>query len=224
MVGAAEAGVPVLVAYPWRYWPPLLYVKQLLDEGRIGRVLSARTVYGCHFEHHMPHHAERPDSYLRSLGRGGGCLLEMSHAIDYLRWLCGTITEVSGVVEMRELNMAADDCADMLVQFMSGAMGAVSLSLFLPAVTGWLDILGERGRITWDREHGVLLNTFGAEHLSHRASPPELNEMYLAEARHFLAVVEGKETPRCDAWDGYQTMRVISAARKASEEKRWVDV
>lgn len=212
----------VLVAYPWRHWPPLQYVKRLLDEGRIGRVLSAHTEYGYHLERHGPH-ANRPDSYMRSLARGGGCLLDTSHAIDYMRWLLGEITEVSGVVETRALKMDADDCANLTVRFASGAVGGLHLSLFLPDVTSRLEIMGERGRILWDRAEGAVMDARG-EWLSHRSSPNDINEMYLAEAAHFLACVRGEATPVCDGWDGLQTLRVVDAARRASAEKRWVTV
>lgn len=218
--GAHEAGVPVLVAYPWRYWPPLRYVKALLDEQRIGTVLSARTEYGCHLERHMPNHA-RPDSYMRSLSRGGGCLLDTSHALDYVRWLLGDILQVAGVVERRALAIDADDSADLLLRMRSGAVVTPHLSLCLPTVTGRLEIVGAEGSIAWFRTIGVLLNGQPTAHFSPTA--PDLNAMYLAEAEHFLDVIEGTAAPRCTAWDGYQTMRVIDAARKASEERRWVE-
>ena len=214
-----------LVAYPWRHWPPLQYVKRLLDEGRIGRILSAHTEYGCHFEKHMPHHAERPDSYLRSLARGGGCLLEMSHAIDYMRWLCGEITEVSGVVETRVLKMDADDCADLTVRFASGATGGLHLSLWLSEITGRLEITGENGALSWDRAANlVTLTEPDGLHVYKEYRRLDINAMYPAEAAHFLAVIRGGAQPVCDGHDGLQTLKVIDAARRASAEKRWVTV
>src|SRR5438309_11209241 len=52
----------------------------------------------------------------------------------------------------------------------------------------------------------------------------QLNDMYVEEARHFLACIRGETTPACDGWDGLKTMRVIDAAVKASAERRWVRV
>ena len=44
--------------------------------------------------------------------QGGGCVLDESHAIDYMRWLCGEITEVSAVVDrISSLEIDTDDIA-----------------------------------------------------------------------------------------------------------------
>ena len=215
----------ILVAYPWRHWPPLQYVKDRLPE--IGRILSARIEYGAHLEKHYPTHANRPDSYMRDLSRGGGCLLDCSHAIDLMRWLCGEITEVSALVERRMLDMNADDSADLTVKFASGASGGIHMSLCLPEVRGRLEIVGENGAIQWERGTNVVRWRVGNGLWFGNTSgyaPGDVSEMYLNEARHFLACIRGEATPVCDGWDGLQTLRVCEAARRASDERRWVTV
>jgi len=46
--------------------------------------------------------------------------------------------------------------------------------------------------------------------------------MYVEEARHFLACVRGEAVPRCHGWEGFKTMKIIDAPRRASAERRWV--
>lgn len=209
----------LLVGYPWRHWPPLQYIKQQLDNGEIGRVLSVSTIYGYHLNRHGPH-ATRPESFLRDRKRGGGCLPDTSHAIDYLLWICGEIVEIAGVVETRHLAIAADDCADLVVRFKSGVVGHVRLSLWLPEVTSSLEILGETGTITWDRHTGARLNGAGGVYVA----PGDINGVYLFEAAHFLACIRSETSPVCTGSDGIQTLRVIAAARQASAERRWVNI
>ena len=211
----------LLVAYPWRHWPALQAVKALLDAGRLGRILSVSTTYGYHLNVHGPH-ASNPESFMRDLSRGGGCLLDTSHAIDYVRWLCGEITHVSGVVETRALDMQADDSADLMVRFASVAVGTLRLSLCLPEVTSTLEIIGERGRLTWDRTTSRVRIEGETPH--EEVFGGHLNDMYVNEARHFMACIRGEETPVCDGWDGLTTLKVVDAARRASEEQRWVSV
>ena len=43
------------------------------------------------------------------------------------------------------------------------------------------------------------------------------NEMYLAELRHFLACIEGCETPFLDAEGAARVLELALAAREASE-------
>lgn len=213
---ADEARVPVLTAYPWRYWPPLQYVKRLLHEKRIGRVLMARTEYAYHL-------SIRPTTYMTDPAQGGGCLLDESHAIDFNRWLLGEIVEVSAVIETRVLDMATDDLADLTVRFRSGAVGFVHMNLFSPQMRGSIEIVGSRAELRWDRTYGTVVLREGGT-ATVQAFETEINRMYIDEATHFLAVLRGEATPICDGFDGYQTMRVIDAARRSSAEKRWITV
>ena len=208
---------PILVAYPWRHWPALQAMKRLLDEGHIGTVVSAHTEYGWDLRT-STNWADYRQSWMADPERGGGCLLDTSHAIDLNRWLLGEITDVAAVVETRVLEMAADDSADLKVRFASGAFGTLRLSLCTP-VRGQIEIFGERGVLAWDRFNGVTLNGQPV------TSPSlDLNEMYLAEAAHFLDCIGGKVVPVCDGADGLRTLKVVDAARRSSEKRRWVDV
>src|SRR5688572_29759370 len=83
----------VLIAHNWRYWPPMLLVEQLLKDGRIGAVRAARTEYAYHLGLHRYPGKDYRSFYMADAKQGGGCLLDESHAIDYMRWLCGEITE-----------------------------------------------------------------------------------------------------------------------------------
>ena len=121
--------------------------------------------------------------------------------------------------------MDADDSADLVVRFASSAVGTLRLSLCLPTVTSELEFFGEDGVMGWDRNLGVWVNGELEMDVPPFDRPfPDLNIMYLAEAAHFLACIRGEATPVCDGWDGLQTLKVVDAARRASEEKRWVTV
>ena len=211
---------PILVAYPWRHWPALQAMKRLLDEGRIGTVVSAHTEYGWDLRT-STNWADYRLSWMANPDRGGGCLLDTSHAIDLNRWLLGEIMSVAAIVETRVLEMAADDSADLMVRFASDAFGTLRLSLCTP-VRGQIEIFGEHGVLAWYRSHGVTLNGNPTPHFS--LAQPDINEMYLAEAAHFLDCIGGKVVPVCDGADGLRTLKVVDAARRSSANGQWVDV
>ena len=218
-------GLRVLTAYNWRYWPPMLLVERLLKEGRIGPIRAARTEYAYHLTTRYPGKDYR-DFYMADAKQGGGCVLDESHAIDYMRWLCGEITEVSAVVDrVSSLEITTDDIADLTVRFASGAVGNIHMNLFAWNVHSHFELMGEQGVIQWRRlENDIRLYDPRVNRWEVYPSGGQLNDMYLEEARHFLACIRGAATPRCDGWDGLQTMRVIDAAKRASTERRWVKV
>ena len=218
-------GLRVLTAYNWRYWPAMLLVEQLLKEGRIGPVRAARTEYAYHLSIRYPGKDYR-QFYMADAGQGGGCLLDESHAIDYMRWLLGEIIEVSAVVDrVSSLEIATDDIADLTVRFASGTVGNIHMNLFAWNIHSHFELLGEEGVIQWRRfENEVRVFDPKTNRWEIYPFTCQLNDMYLEEARHFVECVRGKAIPKCDGWDGLKTMRVIEAARRASAERRWVQV
>jgi predicted dehydrogenase len=213
----------VLTAYNWRYWPPMQLVERMLKEGRIGPVRAARTEYAYHLSTRYPG-ADYRTFYMADVKQGGGCLLDESHAIDYMRWLCGEIAEVSAVVDhVSSLEITTDDIADLTVRFVSGAVGSIHMNLFAWNVHSHFELMGEQGVIQWRRlDNDVRLFDPRINRWEVYPSGGQLNDMYLEEARHFLACVRGETVPACDGWDGLKTMRVIEAARRSADERRWV--
>ena len=215
----------VLTAYNWRYWPPMLLVEQMLKEGRIGAVRAARTEYAYHLSIRYPGKDYR-DFYMADAKQGGGCLLDESHAIDNMRWLLGDIVEVSAVVDrVSSLEITADDVADLTVRFGSGTIGNIHMDLFAWNMHSHFELLGENGVIQWRRfENEIRLFDPKAGRWEIYPFSCQLNEMYVDEARHFLACIRGEARPACDGWEGLKTMQVVDAAKRASSERRWVRV
>ena len=128
-----------------------------------------------------------------------GALLDCSHAIDFLRWLMGEPAALGALVTPDGLH------AEVHMRF-GLAPGWAILSLTQPLRGEWL-ITGEHGAVDWIRARDVDY---------------DLNETYLAEAAHFLACCRGEAQPLTDGWDARETLRIALAARKASEEGRWI--
>ena len=84
----------VQVGYNLRFHPGLQILKDLIDSGKIGRVLWLNAESGQYLPDWRPWQNYR-DSYSARKDLGGGIILDGSHELDYICWLLGRPTGVS---------------------------------------------------------------------------------------------------------------------------------
>lgn len=221
------ARLALLVGYNLRFSPPLQIMRQAILDGRVGRVLSIRAEVGQYLPDWRP-----GVDYRRSVTArrdlGGGVLLELSHEIDYVRWLVGEVTEVSARVgHVSDLEIDVEDTADITLLFATGATGTIHLDMVQRAPSRACKVVGTEGTLTWDgpTHHVRWYEAASAEWTDLcPASPRDRNETYLAELRHFLDCVAGSATPAVTGEDGRRVLQIALAARQSSEERRVVTV
>ena len=217
----------LMVGYTLRFHPAIGSLQNALQEGAVGRVLSARFEVGQYLPDWRPTQNYRETVSARC-ELGGGALLELSHEIDYAQVLLGPIAQVSALVSrVSDLEIDVDDCVDMTVRFAGGAQASIHLDLLQRSVFRGCRLIGTDGTLEWDapaqqvrhydavrREWTVRLSTAGIDR----------NEMYLAELRHFLNAVETGNDPLETAAGARSTLQVIEAARRSAAEGRLMEV
>ncbi len=223
----AETGAVLQVGYCLRFDPSLRTMKKAFDEGRIGRALGFQASVGQHLA------AWRPVAdYRRTVSAraelGGGALLELSHEIDYARWLLGEPTAVSArLARSGELEIDVEDTADLIVTFSSGIAGALHLDMLQRPPTRTARLFGTEGTLNWDgiRHEAWFHPADGsAPQVLHRCGDGAMDEIYRAQFGHFLESVAKGLPPLVGGEAGQRTIYVIEAARRASREGRTVSL
>lgn len=219
-----ERGVVLLTGYNLRFLPSLIRFRALLSENAIGRVLSVR----CEIGQYLP--SWRPDTDYRqgvSARRelGGGAVLELSHELDYLRWIFGDVDWVNATLSQQSsLEIDVEDTAHLILGFMPSAKGdqliaTVNLDFIRHDTTRLCTAIGENGSLRWNGLTGAV-ERFDAgatewdEIFRHNH---QRDDSYLAEWRHMLTCIEEHETPLVTGEDGFKVLQIIAAARQASE-------
>jgi predicted dehydrogenase len=204
---AQRAGVPVLAAHVLRFEPRYAAVRDAIERGEIGRVVSVR-------QERIGVAADRA----RLAQRTTVALYYASHELDLARWYAGDLVEVHGYGDPGELLSGA-------LRFASGAHGTVQVGWCLPDRTPGFGLAG----VTVVGEHGALRVTQGDSGLlavgrdgqldADVAWAPELHGRLggalAREVDHFVAVARGEQTPLCTAADGAAAVRA-SLALEAS--------
>jgi len=166
MVAAVEsAGVPNTVWYNYRRVPAVTLAKQLVDEGRLGKIFHYRAKFlqDWTISSDLPQGGEglwRLDVNVAGSGVTGDLL---AHTIDTAMWLNGAIDEVSAVTETfiksRKHNLTGkvepvgiDDASLFLARFANGSLATFEATRYARGHKALytFEINGEHASIMWD--------------------------------------------------------------------------
>jgi UDP-N-acetyl-2-amino-2-deoxyglucuronate dehydrogenase len=130
-----------------RFNPPVEAVKKIIDEGKLGKILSVQL--SCFWN-------RNPDYYHNSWKGtkdldGGTLFTQFSHFVDLLYWMIGDVRNAQaymgnfahkGIIEF-------EDTGVVILQFTSGAIGTINYTVnsYQKNMEGSLTIFGEKGTV-----------------------------------------------------------------------------
>ena len=213
----------LLTGYNLRFLPSLQRFRDFLGENIIGNVLSVHCEVGQYLPSWRPEtNYQQGVSAKRELG--GGALLELSHEIDYLRWIFGEVEWVKASLSRQSnLEIDVEDTAHIIMGFMPTTdkhklIAAVNLDFIRHDTSRLCTAIGEKGSLRWNGLTGeVSLYESGAkewcELFRYQHTP---DESYLAEWKSFIACVTEDKAPLIAIEDGLKVLQIIEAVRKSS--------
>lgn len=224
-----EAGVTLMVCQTARYRGTLARAKQLVDEGRIGKVLQIRTYVMGMLQDYTDFVGVKP---WIAEPTGGGLFYDQAvHNFDYMRWLTGSearqvfayVTTQSGAQWPGMTIMAQ-------LRFDSGAIAQMNLSFELPGATfpehtTRFQVVGERGLLDLDMYTNVRLGQNerweviweqpAFDYINDPNSPVRL-EAHAAMVQEFLdSLLEGR-APAVSGEDGRAAVAICEACIESS--------
>lgn len=226
-----ERGTILLTGYNLRFLPSLQKFRDLLVVKEIGKVWSVR----CEIGQYLP--SWRPDTDYRqnvSARRelGGGALLELSHEIDYLRWIFGEVDHVNATISQQStLEIDVEDTVHLILGFAPAEDGhrliaTLNMDIIRHDTTRICTAIGENGSLRWNGLTGVVekFEVGAKEWRELFRHQHQRDDSYLAEWRHFLLCVKEQKAPLASGGDGLRVLQIIEAARAASQTRSQVQV
>lgn len=152
-----ETGVPLFVAYYRRSLPAFLKVKELIDDGIIGKPLTVNV----RLHKSVPERDLKPETQFWHVNpeiAGAGYFYDLaSHQFDYLDFVFGPITEVHGIAQNRAAYYPAEDTVSAAFAFGSGVTGTGSWCFVVPkgSEEDIIEITGTKGKLSFSSfQHG----------------------------------------------------------------------
>lgn len=150
----AEAArhVRTMVWFNYRRVPAIAFARQLIEEGRIGRVFHYRAKY----LQEWGNDPTRPHNWKMERAQAGAGVIGdlLSHVVDTAMWLNGPITEVSAATKVFAPGRKVEDAAMAMARFENGSIGTLEATRFGIGCrnSNVFEIHGERGMLRFDLE------------------------------------------------------------------------
>ena len=207
-----ETGRKMMVGLCFRFHEGLLRAKKLLEEGKIGRLVSVRALMG----EHLPE--MRPDYRSTHMAKSSGAF-DLMHDVDLAIWYAN-----QDVKEVRcmhgpysDIGIEAPDVVEILMDFEDRCLASVHLDFFQLPRRRQMELIGTRGVIivefaSWDR------STLSVYDVNRQAWESETintvrDDMFTAEDREFLEAVAQNRPVTCDIHEAAKSVGVVAVAR-----------
>ncbi|MED4600530.1 Gfo/Idh/MocA family oxidoreductase [Paenibacillus validus] len=225
---ASEKGVKLMIGHSQRFMPVHLKAKEILDEGKLGKVLSFQTTFG----HSGPENWSVDGSkswFFNQDEAFAGVLGDLGvHKADLIRWLLNDeVSEVSAMYGTLHKNTNVDDHAVITIKTHKGAIGTLTASwTYYPNENNSTIIYCEKGtlKIGTDDKFGLIV-----EHLNKHRELYEMDKMQTNEAGgqtdsgiidHFVEGILSGQGHSVTGIDGYKALEIVLAGIHAANEKK----
>lgn len=214
IAAATESGSVLMVAYPMRYHPLVLALREQVRSGAVGEVFQLSIWTEQHTRYEADHWANR-----RSTVGGGQLFSHGCHYIDLLVWLLGEPVRGSHLgTRLGTEWMEGEGTSNVMLEFASGALGyhfgtwgarATRLGYRIQAH-------GTEGLLEADILEGRLRLCVGSR--TRTIAQVNRHDKYLAhELTHFADVIQGRVELRTDPDTALRGLQVIWRLYEAAD-------
>jgi len=219
---AAKSDRVAGVAYVYRSIPACIRIREHIRSGIIGPVRQVTLVSGQEFPKFRPDYRE---IYYKSHASGGGAIQDaLSHMVNFVQWCIGLEEYVYASADHLVLEgVEVEDTASVFLRTPDKYQASFTINQFQKNNENYFKFVGEEGTLVYDID-GWKVGLFKDDEWSWEEFPIERDDMYIAQAKNFIAAIEGREPVKCTLEDGYETLRTIQTALQCVQVKHEIKV
>lgn len=206
-----------MVGLCFRYHPGIIKLKNIVDSGRLGRIVSIRSLMG----EHLP--SVRPD-YKNLFSSKYLGALDLMHDLDLAIWFAGYDVKnfFFSAGSYSDIGIEAPDVAEFLLEFPNCCIGTVHLDFFQQPRRRELELICTEGTAKiefgcWD-EYILSVYTVDKGRWEVFREKTMRDDMFFAEDLAFLKAVAENKPIECTFDEGAKSLRIISEVQKRMQK------
>ena len=229
---------PLLIGYHRRHNSIVSKVKELIDKGKLGNIVSANVL--CWLYKHKDYYKEK-----WRISKGGGPLgINLVHDIDMICYLLGSIKYVQAFTTNKTRKFAVEDTATISLIFNSGALCTLNLSDTIVAPWSYELTAGENPAYPITNQSAYMIGgTKGSlqfpnlKYWFYKNERSWWNKIFVNEDKnkkddstlvnqidHFADVVSKKVKPKVNGNDGLISLKIFAAITKSAKSGKKVKI
>ena len=210
-----------------RFHPCIRKIKSLIDEQRIGRIISAQVQSCSYLPDYHPWEDYRK-GYAARKDLGGGVILTQIHEIDYLYWFFQEVENVISISgKLSDLDITAEDYVSSLLKFKNKILGELHIDYFQRPNFRSCKLRGTKGEIYWDSNNNCVdiynMNKKKWE-TKLEVKNYEMKFSYIEQLKHFLECIKHRKETINDLEQGVTTLKIALGIKKASKLMKSVNL
>ncbi|TMI98248.1 MAG: Gfo/Idh/MocA family oxidoreductase [Bacteroidetes bacterium] len=225
---AEKAGKHLFVVKQNRFNPPVVAVKKLLDEKKLGNIYSIQL--NCFWNRDAKYYENSWKG--TNMLDGGTLFTQFSHFIDLLYWMIGDVKHVRAFKKnyAHQHIIEFEDTGVVILEFANGVMGTINYTVnsFQKNMEGSLAIFGEKGTV---KIGGQYLNVLEYQQIQNHVISPlpagsKANEYGFYQGsmsnhdkvyQNLSDVIHNNAKMAASSRDGWKTVEIIEKIYAAAE-------
>lgn len=210
---AREKNMICMVGFTQRFRKGYQELRKLIDDGNIGNIIQA---FSVRIGPGPGANGQLQESWRTDKKYVCGMTIEsLSHDIDFLQSLAGTITEVNGQVKgtVEELPQF-DNNSDAVLKYESGAIGSITCSWSSAIAYNMKGVIGTKGAAflkgddIWNNTQLIFQPLFGEKEIYSVDDIFQSGEGYLNEDKYFIDCIRNTVNPKCNLTTGREVLQI----------------
>lgn len=226
LVAAKKAGTVFMIAEQAQYWPHAVKAQQLIHDGEIGEIITARAMFS---EKVGKPSGDRPWRYSAEITGGGICFDGGLHRIRPLRMWLGEVDEVIATLGHPIESMEGESQAHALFRFKSGVVasfGAI-INYDMDGVSEEFSVMGSEGTIVIEHGHEGRCLLYEKDTPQGRNFLPEGkygDDAYGLELADFASAVLEGSALAAGPEESLGELRIVLAMYRSARSRQWEKV
>ena len=207
---ARNKKIKIFIGYNLRFLGAIKYIREKLSERALGRLYFAKIEVGQYLPEWRPARDYR-DSYSARKNKGGGVALDLSHEIDYMRYLFGDPVSWKTVKsKASSLEIDSDDIFEGIYKYQNGFMCNVHMDYLQKEKKREIRIVGSYGEINCDFvKQKMTTSQEQVDTVEGQDGLFDVAQTYKDELEHFIEAIQKDATPAITMDDGIRALELL---------------